>query len=515
MQASAPPPPPTCRVVRGLRQLPIPRIDAANLSLADFRTRFSQPSRPVILVGAMRDWPATARWSTEYISSLCGTRRLEQECADAKHRYVFRTQLKRFNRSLNGQAWASLQDVDASAAGLRTVDDLLRAQRDDPALYLHDQSINLFCPALLDDVRAPRYFPVDFLRQVPSSDARQGRPSATSCALSWHPSIFVGRSGTESGLHADSMSTRFWMGVVRGTKQFRLASPADARDHLYPLDPGVTALDMGHYSGAFGVDLFRPNLRLHPRLREARVWEGNVSAGDLIFIPEMWAHQVINQPGEDTLAISYNFVDEVNFEEHLRSQYHKMASDGDAGDERGANTAALRIAAFQLHEHFPVVTSAEVPPDHADEPWRSFFARNQAEEQAGWDQPAYLAALKANLRSPCAAAAPSSSSPSPPIDPISGEPIMPPPDTRIETCTADAAPRRGGERAGARLGVELSQRAAVRSGMLQGLFRGEAAMQLVFARLLAAIAGAVVREAALRARWEIHRQLYARPKRRT
>ena len=173
--------------------------------------------------------------------------------------------------------------------------------------------------------------------------------------------------------------------------------------------------------------------------------------------------------------------------------------------------AALRIAAFQLREHFPVVMAAELPADHADEPWRRFFARNLPEEQPGWDQPAYLAALKANLRSPCAAAASSYASSPPPIDPISGEPSVPPPSTRLETCAADATPSGGGS-VGARLGADLSQRAAVRSGMLQGLFRGEAAVQLVFAKLLAAIAGAVVREAALRARWEIHRRLYARQK---
>ena len=74
-------------MVKGLRQLPIPRT--ANLSIAEFRSRFSQQSRPVILAGAMLDWPATA-WSTEYISALCGARRLEQECADSKHRYTFR-----------------------------------------------------------------------------------------------------------------------------------------------------------------------------------------------------------------------------------------------------------------------------------------------------------------------------------------------------------------------------------------------------------------------------------------
>ena len=39
---------------------------------------------------------------------------------------------------------------------------------------------------------------------------------------------------------------------------------------------------------------------------EVTVWEGSVGAGELIFIPESWAHEVRNE--DATVAISYNFV---------------------------------------------------------------------------------------------------------------------------------------------------------------------------------------------------------------
>ena len=184
-------PPLTCRRLKGLRHVPLPR--RSNLSLAAFWEEYGRPSKPVILAGALTDWPASHRWSSNYLASVCGDRPLQHECRDTMHRYIFRTQLKALNRSLKTTAWASLQDVDPAAEGLHTVRDLLHAQRTTrPELYLHDQSISMLCPALLDDLRAPRFFPIDLLRQVPSSDARQGRHDAASCAKSWHPSIFVG-----------------------------------------------------------------------------------------------------------------------------------------------------------------------------------------------------------------------------------------------------------------------------------------------------------------------------------
>jgi len=39
------------------------------------------------------------------------------------------------------------------------------------------------------------------------------------------------------------------------------------------------------------------------------VWDGDLHPGDLIFIPEYWAHQVRNGD-QPTVAVSYNFIDE-------------------------------------------------------------------------------------------------------------------------------------------------------------------------------------------------------------
>ena len=111
------PPSPSCRVVEGLRHTPIPR--RLNLSLTEFQAQYSQTSQPVILAGAMNDWPASRRWSTDYISAACGSRSLQQECQDTRHRYLFRTQLKLFNQSLNGKAWAGLQEEEPASASVR------------------------------------------------------------------------------------------------------------------------------------------------------------------------------------------------------------------------------------------------------------------------------------------------------------------------------------------------------------------------------------------------------------
>ena len=129
-------------------------------------------------------------------------------------------------------------------------------------------------------------------------------------------------------------------------------------------------------------------------------------------------------------------------------------------------------------------------PDHQDESWPAFFSRNLPEEQPGWDQRTYLSALKATLRSPCGGASAAAAAKEEPAGPSTRQPPM----------------------VARRPATRHDRQAAFRSGVLRGLLTGEAAVQLVFARLLAAIARAVAREAALLARWRVHRAIYARPR---
>ena len=47
----------------------------------------------------------------------------------------------------------------------------------------------------------------------------------------------------------------------------------------------------------------------------ADVWSGRVAEGDIIFIPEFWAHQVQNLESP-TIAVSYNFLDDFALRAH-------------------------------------------------------------------------------------------------------------------------------------------------------------------------------------------------------
>src|SRR6185503_20837192 len=54
------------------RIVPIERIVPP--SLAEFEERYVRASRPVILDGAIRDWPAMERWTTAYFRQRFGER---------------------------------------------------------------------------------------------------------------------------------------------------------------------------------------------------------------------------------------------------------------------------------------------------------------------------------------------------------------------------------------------------------------------------------------------------------
>jgi len=60
-----------------------PRVDAESgaeverilpPSAEDFRRRYVEPGRPVIIVGAVEDWPARRSWSADYLSATFGDR---------------------------------------------------------------------------------------------------------------------------------------------------------------------------------------------------------------------------------------------------------------------------------------------------------------------------------------------------------------------------------------------------------------------------------------------------------
>ena len=52
--------------------IPIDREE--DLSVSDFHSRYSEPERPVVLVGALRGWASLKAWTPDYLKSVVGKR---------------------------------------------------------------------------------------------------------------------------------------------------------------------------------------------------------------------------------------------------------------------------------------------------------------------------------------------------------------------------------------------------------------------------------------------------------
>jgi hypothetical protein len=94
--------------------------------------------------------------------------------------------------------------------------------------------------------------------------------------------------------------TRFWIMELAGRKLVRLLPPSEN----FRGDP----VDTDEFQPTkYTVDLMQPDFVAHPQLDGALVYEAILKPGDVLFIPEGWAHQALNL--DWTLMISANYHD--------------------------------------------------------------------------------------------------------------------------------------------------------------------------------------------------------------
>ena len=189
-----------------------------------------------------------------------------------------------------------------------------------------------------------------------------------------HPSIFVAKKGSASPLHSDAQMTRFWMFLLSGKKYFRIFPPSEYHK-MYPTDwnqmsvgetrnyesvlfsDGAAVGDL--YPHKFLIDAFAPDFVKFPQAAGAIVYETILEEGELIYVPEGWAHAVLNL--EDIVATSQNVVDVHSRDTYLR--YQKQAKRGEYREE------ADRLTAFYLPLDHPTNGSDGIH-------WRDYFLPN-------------------------------------------------------------------------------------------------------------------------------------------
>lgn len=102
--------------------------------------------------------------------------------------------------------------------------------------------------------------------------------------------------------------TRFWILELTGTKLIRLVPP----NNNWRLD---ATDDDDFQPELFTADILVPDFEKHPNLDGLIVYETLLEPGDLLYIPEGWAHQALNL--DWTCMTSYNYNDDQNLPNRL------------------------------------------------------------------------------------------------------------------------------------------------------------------------------------------------------
>jgi hypothetical protein len=212
------------------------------LSVAAFRRGHVLPRRPVVVPRLAASWPATERWSLDYLRERFGDVVVTAIRADAgrvimdgeKGSFEERMPLARF--------------IDAVRTGSR----------------------DLYLTSRLDGL---------------PDGARRDVPPPSYCAqASWqNGNLWIGPAGTIARMHrdlADNLHT-----VVSGRKRFTLVAPSHS-SRLYPHHL------FDSFPNGCRVDIENPDFMHFPKLAGVETMVAELEAGDAIYIPRRWWHHV-------------------------------------------------------------------------------------------------------------------------------------------------------------------------------------------------------------------------------
>jgi hypothetical protein len=236
----------------------VPRVERP--SRREFEERFLFPQRPVIITGAMEDWPARERWTNDYLTEKVGARTIVSWT----------------------KAHQSLSDPkkDPTRAGQRApmklaeyIDLLAGTTISDGNRYAALVPIRTALPELWPDVRFPPFVDEGKYRRV---------------------NFWLGPGNTFTPLHYDTANN--FLAQIRGRKQVILC-PAGEIARLYPFP-------FSYWANRFSqVDVLSPDLTRFPAWADADRTLLELGPGEMLFIPLFWWHAVSSM--EQTISINY------------------------------------------------------------------------------------------------------------------------------------------------------------------------------------------------------------------
>jgi nucleoside-diphosphate-sugar epimerase len=318
--------------------LPIPVLDQP--SMAEFVEKCALPQMAVVITGEVDNWPAKGWRAEGRFARSCpnAAATMTYFQPEASLEFAGLAQSRRMGMAEYMSDFIvdekMLADGRRGAAGrMATHDDANRTGLSTRSPYLWDLSLHDECPQVLPDIRVPKYFADELLTQ--------GVPMIGGDSMVVWPTMMLGGAGTGSACHQDRKATPFWLAMLVGNKRVIMYSAQDAH-LLYPF--GMQ--DQGSFT-TFRFDPFAPDYEAFPNARSATMYEATVkrahsshslryllsldhaspfpnccrtlpplanmcwpagrmtatlayctTAGEILWIPPLWVHCLVNEPGE-------------------------------------------------------------------------------------------------------------------------------------------------------------------------------------------------------------------------
>ena len=232
----------------------IERRDA--ISKEEFYKHYHCVNRPVILTGVMKDWHIYKNWSPAYFKQHFGERRIQVVRMD-----------ENFKKTHVELPMSEYVDTITS---LEASNEWYMTNSNTP--YNNDVIGDLYG-------EADRY--TELLN--PEGENPNGN-------------VLFGPNGTRTDLHFDLANALYCQ--VYGTKHFKIIAPHDL-PYVYPYRNFLSLVDMD------AVDLEK-----FPLFKEATVFEFDLNAGEMLFLPIGWWHYVVSKSVSISLSFSNFYTNE-------------------------------------------------------------------------------------------------------------------------------------------------------------------------------------------------------------
>jgi cupin-like protein len=251
-----------------------------SLTSDEFVSGYVIPRRPVVLVDAIRTWPAVETWTPEYFATRVGHK----------------------NVTVDGATYTVAQLADLIADSSPAA----------PAPYLRAQKVVDVFQELADDLQPPQFF------SLPNwAESRLLPPSLRRARL--HEILFGGRGAGFHVLHYDKDHLHAFVSQLYGGKEFFLYAP-DQSQYLY-----LKASAPNQSS----VDIFAPDLERHPRFSKAQQIRLELGPGETIFVPAGWWHTT-RMPGP-SISVTWNMVNHTNWADVSADTRRRVRAKTNAG----------------------------------------------------------------------------------------------------------------------------------------------------------------------------------------